>query len=244
MLITAIGGGNKTPAIQHTLDLLPDAQTEVLIIPTACSTPNSYERKVAAITEFFSGLGVRNSVLHEQNKAPSPDELAHKLGSASLLYTLGGNTPYMMRFMNEHGMADELASQLKAGKAHAGTSAGALLPFELAHSNPAAKPAETEWDFEFVRTLGVLERTAATAHANQYDMTPNGPRPDSRLTHLTANLPVGYEGFAIDNDAALVINNGVLTTVSQPDSYAYRVSMDDSGTYAFARPIDNGETLA
>jgi peptidase E len=86
-----------------------------------------------------------------------------------------------------------------------GTSAGAILPFELAQSNPAKKPAEEVWEYEFIRGLGIIP-AAVAAHANQHDKTRDGLRPDSRFEHFHANFPESASiGFAIENGAALVI---------------------------------------
>lgn len=207
MNIIAIGGGDKTPAIRHALDHLSVDKAPVLLVPTACSTPASYERKIPAAKAFFEELGVEAQVLHEYGEKPSLTKVQHEIGNAGLIYTIGGNSPYMLEKLREHGSDVELRSAIMNGKMHAGTSAGALLPFEQLHSNIAKKPTEEEWDFKILNGLGVI-RAVATAHADQHDPTPRGVREDSRLEHLTTHMPAGATlGFGIENGAALVIDD-------------------------------------
>lgn len=218
MKIVAIGGGDKTPAIKHALDLTGEERPSVLLIPTASSTEKAYSRKAALTEEFFHGIGVATSMLHEYGEDPSEEKIAHEIGRAALLYTIGGNTPYMLKTMRRHGTDTAISSAIRGGKLHAGTSAGALLPFELAHSNISARPTLEEWDYKYLPTLGLIPGVA-TAHADQHDKTPHGLRPDSRREALMQTFPDAVDlGYAIDNGAALVIN----------DEAHYAVQADES----------------
>lgn len=207
MEIVAIGGGNKTPAIKEALNRTGEGKPSVLLIPSACSTPASYERKVPGLQDYFRELGTNVAVLHEYGRRPTGIRIEHELGNASLIYTIGGNSPYMFRTMREHGTDIAIENAIKQGRIHAGVSAGALLPFELAHSCVAARPAETDWDYEILAGLGLI-RGIATAHANQHDPTPSGIRPDSRLEALAQNFPKSLSrGYAIDNGAAMLFSS-------------------------------------
>lgn len=210
MKIVAIGGGEKTPAITHALDLTGQTRPNILLIPSASSTPTSYEKKSKLYTDYFDGLGISTSLLHEFGEDPSANRIEHEIGRAALIYTIGGNSPYMLATMRRHGTDVALGNAIRGGKVHAGLSAGALLPFELALSNPAKKPEIEEWDFEYLAMLGLVEG-AVTVHADKHDKTPNGPRSDSRYEALVRTFPQSVDhGYAIDNDAALVINDDEL----------------------------------
>ena len=204
--IVAIGGGNKDKAIEHALTMSGAEKPSVLLIPSAASNVNSYGRKVPVLTEYFQSLGVDVNVLHEFGEDPSATKIAHELGRNSLIYTIGGSSPHMLRTMARHGTDVAVADAIRGGTVHAGLSAGALLPFELAHSNTSVKPSSEDWDYQYLDMLGIIPGVA-TAHADQHDPTPHGDRPDTRLGALVATFPENATtGYAIDNGAALIFN--------------------------------------
>lgn len=216
MNIVAIGGGERQEAFRTALEISGNEKTSVLIIPTACSTEVSYNRKVNLTIDRFKQLGVRDlSVLHKYNTHPTKDQIVHELGRASLIYTIGGNTPHMLTELQAFQGTVPLKETIKNGTIHVGTSAGALLPFELAHSNPVSKPTEQEWDFKFLPTLGLIPGVA-TVHANKHDPIPGGQRPDNRFEALVNNFPENIHiGYAIDNDASLVFTDGKPSSIKE-----------------------------
>lgn len=238
MNIVAIGGGNKTPIMAEAFLRLDSPN--VLIIPSACSTEKSYDKKVAACEQFFNGFGLRYVTLHKLDETPSATKLDEEFGKAHLLYVIGGNSPHMMKTLKEHGSDDAIRTAVARRVTLAGTSAGAILPFQLAHSNPAKKPAEEIWDYEFIDALGIIP-AAVTAHADQHDPSPNGLRPDSRFDHFQANFPETIQmGFAIQNGAALVINGSeARVSRSNPDAQIHIV--EPAGTQLAA---DNAQLTA
>ncbi len=221
MKIVAIGGGEKTPAVTHALEISGVEKPHVLINPSSASTQASFDKKVPMITRYFEDLGVSTSVLHEYGVDPSALRIAHELGHASMVYTLGGNSPYMLTTMRRHGSDVALRQAIENGLVHAGTSAGALLPFELAHSNVAKRPAEEDWDYAYLETLGILPGVA-TAHADQHDPTPHGPREQSRYEALLATFPSAVDlGYAIDNHAAIAFDGDQSQVIrSRPEAQA------------------------
>lgn len=225
MSIVAIGGGNREPAIRAALNQSSTEHNQVLIIPTACSLPSSYSNKVSATTQFFANtMGLPAHVLHEYGETPSVDHIEHELGKASLIYTIGGNTPYLFEKMAQSGLDKALAATLRADTAiHAGVSAGALLPFELIHTNPSARPEKEIWDFAQLPGLGVL-RGIAAAHADAHDKTPIGPRADSRLDNLLAHFPADHAlGLAIENGAGVIIGNEPRVVTATPGAHVHLI---------------------
>jgi peptidase E len=238
MNIVAIGGGDRTPAIKRALELTGETSPTALIIPTAASTQASFDKKVGIYKATFDKLGVASEVLHEFNQKPSADEIAHKIGTASLLYTFGGNTPYMIRKMAEHGTTTAVGNAIRDGKLHAGLSAGALLPFRYALSNPSAKPGETEWDFELVEPGINAIDAAVTAHADAHDPTPYGERVDSRTEALMTRFPKQtHEGYAISNNATAILGDNPEILTLTPDAYVQYLSRDSKGNIT-ARPAE------
>ena len=179
------------------------------MVPTACSTLVSYNNKVGKINKFFAdAYGVTPVVLHGFEEKPTPTRVAQEIGKASLIYTIGGKTPHMLELLRTWKADIALVEAMRAGKAHSGVSAGALLPFHKIHTNPEAKPKENEWDFDVLDGLGVL-RGVATAHANLHDPTPSGERPDSRLENLQTTLfPADCTiGIGLDHGASVIFSS-------------------------------------
>lgn len=231
MNIVAIGGGERTPHVKAALDLTGDTIPKALIVPTAASTEASFDKKVALYKKTFDTLGVESEVLHEFGETPSETSVAQKIGEASLLYTFGGNSPYMIRTMAEHGTDTAIRSAILSGKVHAGLSAGALLPFRLALSNPTSKPSEEEWDFEIIKPGISIIDAIATAHADVHDPTPSGPREESRLDALLRQFPAdAAKGFAISNNASATFGDTPSTLLAKPEAYVKYITRNESGT--------------
>lgn len=238
MNIVAIGGGERTPHLKKALDLTGESAPTALIIPTAGSTQTSFDKKVAIYTKAFEMLGIESDVLHQFDKAPSKDEIANKIGSASLLYTFGGNSPYMISKMAEHGTDTAVREAILLGKVHAGLSAGALLPFRLALSNPASKPSEEEWDYEILEPGVNVIDAIATAHADMHDVTPQGIREYSRLDALIQKFPDAVSrGFAISNNASATFGDNPSILLSKPAAYVKYINRNTDGDVV-ARDID------
>ena len=144
-------------------------------------------------------------MLHGYGETPTETQIAHELGAASLLYTIGGNSPYMLKTMRQHGTDVAVAEAIRTGKVHAGVSAGALLPFELAHSCVAKKPAEEQWDYELLHGLNLISGVAS-AHANQFDPAPTGFRSETRHEALVSHFPQVQRGYTVDNGASMIFS--------------------------------------
>lgn len=232
MNIVAIGGGTKKAEMLKTaVDMSGDENPNVLLVPTASSSREKYTKLTTKAMNSFKDIDVETSLLHDYREAPSPTRIAHEIGRASVIYTIGGNTPIMMRKMRRHGTDSAIATAIMMGKVHAGSSAGALLPFEIGQSNVSPNPEHEEWDFEYLKLLGLVPGVLGV-HANKRDGTPNGPRPDSRLEALQATFPMNVNrGYAIDEDAALVINGSAPYSVirGRSDANVYKLHRDNNG---------------
>jgi peptidase E len=243
MNIVCIGGGDKNAAIDYSLDLSGMEHPQVLLIPTACSLQSSHDRKVGSLSKFFADKGLTTKILHEFGEKPGADRLAHSLGEASLIYTIGGNTPYMLNRMEASGIDTALREAVMGGKVHVGTSAGALLPFARIHSNPSNNPGNEDWNFAYYDGLGILSGVA-TAHANVHDKTPIGQRTDSRLENLIATFPLQMPyGVAIDNGISLVFGHepAIIRADPQDTARAYLLNPHENGTIQKIELTDPGQ---
>ena len=178
---------------------------DVLLIPTACSTPKSYARKVDDYQDFFNRSGLNTEVLHTLGNRPSKTELQHKLGKASLVYVPGGHTPTLLEEWDKFGIKDQLETFVKEpGKIYAGASAGAIAVFSYGLVCPAKNTSTEDWDFEVREGTGLV-RAYATVHADSVETTKTKPRVDYFANygrHLIATMP----GVSIDNHASLLID--------------------------------------
>lgn len=232
MNIIAIGGGEKTPALRYALELSGEQQPHVLLVPSSCSTEEAFARKTQLAKKTFDALGASTSLLHVRGEAPSATRIAHELGHAGIIYTIGGNSPHMLRTMREHGTDLAVATAIKNNTVHAGTSAGALLPFEIGQVNPAKKHDQEEWDFAYLPMLGVIPGVVGV-HADKHDMTLRGMRPDSRMDALIATYPkeADNKGYAIEEGAALIIHGDSRFALRSHDAAnVYELERQPSGT--------------
>jgi len=221
MYIASVGGGNKQPIFEEIATKLDTSN--VVIIPSACSTQASYDRKVPACTRFFEGLGLQPTILHEFSEIPSADKVSHAIGQASLAYVIGGNMPYLLDTLSEHGTDYALRTGVHNGMWLTGTSAGALLPFNTALSCPAKKPAEEQWDYTYMTGLSLLS-VAATAHANQVDPHPSTEARPTRLEYFAKTLPPEHTlGLGIENHAALIVEDMQLRVARASASAALHI---------------------
>ena len=203
MRIAAIGGGNKQPILDQFIADLPN--DKAVIIPTACSTRRSFDKKVSATESMLADLGLATHVLHEFEEKPTQTAIEHELGRASIAYVIGGNSPHMLETMALHSTDLALTRAVRnGGISRAGTSAGALLPFARFMSCPAKQPQDEVWNYEYLQGLSLIP-ASATAHANKHDEHKTGAIVGTRYDNFA--LPESTSiGFAIENDAALVID--------------------------------------
>ncbi len=213
MKVVAHGGGDRHNSIKHALELTGCTDPKVLLIPSSSVYNGQYDMRIEKLYSSFDEFGIHPNLLHDFAETPSTEKINNEIGEADMLYTIGGNSPHMLKTMRQHGSYYAVRQAIIDGKVHAGTSAGALLPFEQGHSNPSPQDTEEEWDFTFLPMMGVI-KGVATAHADKHDNTPYGPRPDTRMEALIDKFPTTVSlGFAIDNDAALAIDGNVVENI-------------------------------
>ena len=235
MNIVAIGGGEKEKAISQAL-LVADNQN-VLLIPSACSTETSYNKKVGLLIAYFHDFGIPGvQVLHDFNESPSRTQIENMFGESGMAYVIGGNTPHMLDTIKKHGTDTEITNATRNGMVLAGTSAGAILPFSHGQVNPATKSASQEWEFEYQEGLGIID-TAVGVHANKKDPIIGGFREKNRGEYLEETVgSVSDTALAIDEGAAVSITESGLSVItSNPDARVRIIQKDKS-------PIVLGDT--
>ncbi len=246
--IVAVGGGSPIKSadlLKVGLDLSGiEKQPNVLVIPTAKTKLESHNTGVSDAKELYEAeLGLPVEVLHEFNEMPPMSELFEKFDWADVVYIAGGDTDRMMNVWQQHGVDSLLRTKAMGGLVISGIGEGAIAPFTWGYSDSLGYRVEEEalWDFIAVNALDLI-KAAITPHANKTHE--EGLREDGFIdTFRTENTKrqLGY-GFAIDNQAAIIVRNNLIYSRSQPtsqegvtvieardDSYStYRLSSDDS----------------
>lgn len=204
MRIAAIGGGQKEQILAPIVDSLE--VRSAVIIPSACTSPEKYDKTVTACTEMLGRLGLEKSitVFHGFDQTPS-SETIDALAQAGLTYVIGGNTPYLHQKFAEHGTSDLLRRAVDRDMWLTGTSAGAILSFEEGQSCPVTQPEDVEWEFTYPEGLGLI-KAAASVHANVVAKHPRNIY-GTRFDHFA---PTSQLGFGIENNAALVMDGATL----------------------------------
>jgi peptidase E len=233
MNLCLIGGGHSSAELlSPAIESQGVERSMALIIPSACSTEKSYDRKVESVLKRFEELGVATSVLHEFAETPTSEKLDDAFGSATMMYVIGGNSPYFYETVRAQASGQRIQQATLAEKLLAGTSAGALAPFKVAHINPAKRPETEDWDFALQPMLGLVD-AAATAHANQFDARPhNKTNRLSRLQDFSERfIETGLSlGFGIDSDAAIHATAGSVEVLSnETGSTVHVLSMLNGG---------------
>jgi len=205
MNIVSIGGGEKDKAMRHALSVANNQN--VLLVPSACSTEASYNKKVGLLVAYFQRFSIPDvQILHGYNETPSHSQIEDLVHSSGLAYVIGGNTPYMLDTIKSHGSDRQIAEATKNGMVLSGTSAGAILPFHHGQVNPAKHPEAEAWDFEYVDGLGLIDATIGV-HADKKDAVINGHREKTRGEYLE-------ESFAVIDDTAIAVDEGAAVSVT------------------------------
>ena len=239
--VCLIGGGNKLPMIKQALDAMysPDVETSVLLVPTACSIPASYDKKVGPHKEMFTNLGVNVDILHAYGETPTPTELAEKFGNATIIFTIAGNSPYMMSNMKAHGSLAHIQQAATDKKMLAGTSAGALLPFAMSHSKPNAKIGEP-FDYTYIPMADIIP-AAAAVHAKIVDAPKTIPRLED-FANTIGETGLQY-GLAMENDAGLLVVQGIAQIArSNPEANIHVVEPITPGSAEYKSRIIEGDS--
>lgn len=152
-------------------------------------------------------LGLKATVLHQFAETPSPDKVTEVISSASFAYVIGGNTPHLLKTLDSHGSDTLLRQAVSDGLWLTGTSAGALLPFKKAFSCPVPRPAEVEWEYDYLDGLDIVD-AGITAHANQVDLHLTQTDRGDRFSYFAQTFRAQHIlGFGVENNAGLIIDD-------------------------------------
>ncbi len=210
---------NASSFIREAVDLSGASKPNVLTITTAEPTRAHYREFIRQSQhQFEKKIGANVVNLHGFGKAPSKQEIAHKIGQADVIWVAGGDTVHMLEFWKRHRIDAELLAAANAGTVMGGGSAGMLAWMRQGHSDYRSyRVAKNEpWDYEFVPGLGFLALTGCPHWDSKKDGTLRGD--DFIEKYAAAPNDVPDVGLGIANMAALALNgDGMFRVLTSPD---------------------------
>jgi dipeptidase E len=223
MKIVANGGLGPTekrrPIDRFSIDFSGAEKPSVLLIPTPKASPDTMRKSIKKAVSHFAELGVSAEALYTDfDTPPSRDEVAHKIGQASIINVSGGDTLRAMERFRLWGIDEELIKAAKNDTVLTGTSAGAICWFTKGHSDSMSyRVTEGEpWEYTMVDALDI-EPGIVIPHYNTN--TENGEARLSNFARMvhdvdTGSLPI----YGIDNRAAIVVDGHEIASITVDDS--------------------------
>lgn len=218
MKLLLTSGGVTNPSIHAALERLlgkPVGESDALIIPTAqwghpmCG-PQSVHGIVSAgpRAQSFTGLGWASLGVLELTALPTAgaDRWVPWVRAADVLLVDGGDTTYLCHWMRESGLADLLPSL--PDTVWVGVSAGSMV------MTPRVGEYFVEWPgAPDDRALGVVD-FAIFPHLNLWE----GNMPEDAQRWAAG---IGVPAYAIDEQTAVTVVDGVAEVVSEGEWIAY-----------------------
>lgn len=216
------------------LDLTGQAKPNVLVIPSArWKSEAGWNKAVGHISDYYKNRGLATSVLHPylpQNhvggnleidyaRMPGRNQLEDSISAAGLAFVLGGGTDRLLKIWRDHGIDTKLTENLP-NMVVSGTSAGTIAWFQGGHTNSDSvserkrSTGEATYNgFSYLPALGIISNTTVCPH---YDAAPEGrfrePSFDAMMTDRLRETSDRL-GLGIDDDAAILIQNGQLSAL-------------------------------
>ncbi len=223
--IVALGGGGfsddaaDTLLDDHLLALTGADRPRVCFVPTASGDAEAY---VETFLRAFPAERAEASVLRLFGREQT--DLRGLVLAQDLVYVGGGSTANLLAVWRTHGLDDVLREAYDAGVVLAGVSAGMNCWFEASITDsfgPVLAPLRDG--------LGLIAGSACPHYDGEAD------RADALWSAIEAGFP---DGYAADDDAALVFEDGVLSEVvsSRAAARGYRVARTSAGVQQVELP--------
>ena len=201
--IIAIGGGRYDDGeIKNILEYIASCANKenpsVLFLPTAGFDDIEGDEH---IRDIFLGCGCSFDYLFLTDKTLTKDDIRNKILSSDVIYVGGGNVEFMMKTWNETGASDVLREAYEKGIVMSGYSAGAVCWFCEGYDD-----CGPDRSFIFCDCLDILPYSACPHFEG------NGWY---NFKEEIRNRPIS--GVGIENGAALIYDNGTLSTMHGND---------------------------
>ena len=221
--IIAIGGGElrekTTLAIdEYIANLAKEAAGErranALFIPTASHDFMPYYN---TFHKVYTGVfNIKTDVLLSVFKEPDIEKWRGKIEKADVIYVGGGDTVFMIEHWKQVGLLPLIEEAYNAGKLIVGLSAGAICWFSDIYTDSLKTEDGTK--YAMFKGLGWIQGIIS-------------PHYNSRMLDFDKIVCYNYPcAFGIEDDAALVIEDGEVVGSITSGGSAYRLLVDEKGT--------------
>jgi dipeptidase E len=210
ILLTSAGISNKT--IEKAFRSLINGKIRIAFIPTAA---NIEEGKAAKwVKRFIEGYTKFGKIEAVDISTMKKEEWMPKLELANVIFVGGGDTAYLMKWIWKSGLAEEMQRLLKT-RVYVGVSAGSLVL-----SKEIQGKGEHLYDDEVrnpSKGLGLID-FQIRPHLNSIGF----PKIiEKNLKELSKKLDGDL--YALDDDSAVVYNNGKIEVVSEGKWIRYSI---------------------
>ncbi len=216
--IVAIGGCSEDdeesiPLFEKIMELSPKKTWKVTYLPTA-----QFDRDdgFPAIEERFKSLGCKEVVsLHLSDEKLTKKEIEDTILSSDIVYESGGNLKFLMDTWTKADALDVMKKAFENNIVLCGTSSGSMCWFDRGYDD-----CGENGEFMFVDCLGFIPYCNCPHFQSEYWKSFIAAAPSQ-------DLP----GLAIDNDAALVYDDGKMyVTRIYDDCSAYLITKENNYT--------------
>jgi dipeptidase E len=215
----AIGGANydKNESLCIDLDIIKEskkANPVVLYIPVA---QNDDENKINTFVKYYENLGTKVNVLLSYNNKLDETMIEKAFESSDIIYFSGGITAKLVTFANKFNLQKLLKNAYNNSKIVVGVSAGAIMFFEYGYGDKDAYTYNLETvNHHITPGLSLLNGVFCPHYQN------NG-----LLTFNEAIKDYPCDGYALENGAALKINNEGFRIIKTKGCCAFRFLKDE-----------------
>ena len=220
--IIAIGGGELRERTTIKIDeyiaglakeRAGDKRANALFIPTASHDFMPYYN---TFHKVYTGVfDIKTDVALTVFKEPDLEKLKQKFEKADMIYVGGGDTVFMLEEWKKSGLLALIEDAYRQGVVIAGLSAGAICWFEDIYTD--SLKTEDGAQYAMFQGLGWIKGKIS-------------PHYGARMLDFDKIVCYNYErALAIEDNAALVIEDGEVVGSITSGGNAYRLIVDESG---------------
>ncbi len=200
-IVASIGGGEikerETELIdKELLKMVNKQRPRVLFVPTASEDAENYWQ---TFRDYYGSLGAETEVLWLLDESKRVAGIRDFVLSFDMVYVGGGNTKMMLEVWEEQGVDNVLREGYENGLLLSGLSAGGMCWFEFGLSDSPKFNNSDDEDLILIEGLGLVDGLFSPHHIRE-------PEREEKLQEIMKGLP-GVNGYAVDDNAALVIDD-------------------------------------
>ena len=207
----------------------------VAIVPTAAGLEDTPPSWAKMGTEHFAALGADPVAVMVLNKEDAHDDKwVRAIDGADWIYFSGGSPGHIVETLEGSPFWTAVLRRLEDGAILAGSSAGAMMLGQTTFVPTARGPDGFPTEMRTRAATGLVPNVIVVPH---FDILPR------RLLEMWTTLwPAGHRMLGIDEDTAIVKDDGAWSVVGKGRAVVFR-TIDDSDTFSAGSRFD-ARTLA